>query len=392
MALNDFVDATLPDVIEWHHHLHRNPELGFQETKTSDFVANKLHSFGLETHRDVSETAVVGVLKAGDSNRSVMFRAELDALPVVEDTGLPHSSEVDGVMHACGHDAHTAMLLGAAKMLSEHPNFDGTIYFVFQPAEEVYGGGKKMIADGLLDRFPAEKVFSQHNWPGVKEGAVIATQGPIMAGVDDFTLTFKGRGAHAAMPERGDDPVLAAAEFLMSAQRIASRTVDPRSALVLSFTQIHGGRINNIVPEEVAVQGTARFFDPAMSEHVETQIGQIAAGISRASGIEFELDYRKGYPAVINSIEGAAIVKQAANSFLPSEAVVTDEPPSLGCEDFSYLLNAVGSGAYIWLGAGEVGPRAGLHGSRFVFNEKLLPVGLRMWLALAETTLPKGVR
>ncbi|MEO0783290.1 MAG: amidohydrolase, partial [Pseudomonadota bacterium] len=272
----------------------------------------------------------------------------------------------------------------------ENPNFDGTIYFVFQPAEEVHGGGKKLIADGLLDRFPVEMVFSQHNWPGVTEGAVTATRGPIMAGVDDFTLTFKGKGAHAAMPEMGDDPLVAAAEFVMSAQRIVSRTVDPKSDLVLSFTQFHGGKINNIVPAELEVQGTARFFDPALSDHVEAQIEQIAQGIAHANGIRFELDYRKGYPAVINTVEGAGIAKQAADSFLPPDAVITDEPASLGCEDFSYILNAVGHGAYIWLGAGEVGPGAGLHGDQFVFNEKLFPVGIRMWLALAETALPKG--
>lgn len=389
MNTNDYLDAVLPDVTEWQRHIHRNPELGFAETKTAEFVAEKLKSFGLEVHRDVSETAVVGVLKAGESNRRIMFRAELDALPVHEATGLPHSSDVDGVMHACGHDAHTAMLLGAAKLLGERPNLDGTIYFVFQPAEEVHGGGKKIVANGLLDRFPAEQVFSQHSWPGVKEGAVIATEGPIMAGVDDFTLTFKGKGAHAATPELGDDPLVAAAEFVTSAQRIVSRTVNPRSALVLSFTQLHGGRINNIVPAQMEVQGTARFFDPALSDHVEAQITQIADGIARASSVEVELDYRKGYPAVVNSAEGADIVKRAARSFLPTELVITGEPPSLGCEDFSYLLNAVGNGAYIWLGAGEVGPRGWLHGDQFVFNEKLFPVGVRMWLALAETALPR---
>ncbi|MGZ2256623.1 amidohydrolase [Roseobacter sp. A03A-229] len=389
MNTNDYLDAVLPHVTEWQRHIHRNPELGFAETKTAEFVAERLKSFGLEVHRDVSETAVVGVLSAGESDRRIMFRAELDALPVQEATGLPHSSDVDGVMHACGHDAHTAMLLGAAKLLGESPNFDGTIYFVFQPAEEVHGGGKKMVADGLLDRFPAEQVFSQHSWPGVKEGAVIATEGPIMAGVDDFTLTFKGKGAHAAMPELGDDPLVAAAEFVTSAQRVVSRTVDPRSALVLSFTQLHGGRINNIVPAQMEVQGTARFFDPALSDHVEAQITQIADGIARASSVEVELDYRKGYPAVVNSAEGTDIVKRAAHSFLPTELVITGEPPSLGCEDFSYLLNAVGNGAYIWLGAGDVGPRGGLHGDQFVFNEKLFPVGVRMWLALAEVALPR---
>ncbi|MDP3527170.1 MAG: amidohydrolase [Hoeflea sp.] len=387
---NDHIDAILPEVISWQRHLHRHPELGFSEFQTADFVAKKLHEFGLEVHRDVSATAVVGVLKAGSGTGRIMFRAELDALPVDEASGLEHSSERKGAMHACGHDAHTAMLLGAAQLLSQAPNFDGTIYFVFQPAEEVHGGGRKMIADGLLERFPADMAFSQHNWPGKKEGAVIVPTGAIMAGVDDFTLTLSGKGAHAAMPELGDDPVLAAAEFICSAQRIVSRTINPQAALVLSFTQMHGGRINNIVPSQMELQGTARFFDPALSDHVEARLRQIAGGIAMAHGVAVDLDYRKGYPAVVNTVTGAETARRAARSFLDEGLVLTDEPPSLGCEDFSYLLNAVGNGAYLWLGAGDVGPRAGLHGDAYVFNDALFPIGLRMWVSLAETALPRN--
>lgn len=263
MQANDFVNAVMPDMIAWQRHIHRNPELGFAEHRASDFVAEKLEEFGLEVHRDVSETAVVGALRAGTGRRSVMFRAELDALPVLGATDLPHRSQMDGAMHACGHDAHAAMLLGGARFLSQSPNFDGTVYFVFQPAEEVHGGGRKVVADGLLERSPADKVFSQHSWSGVREGAVIATEGPIMAGVDDFTLTFHGKGAHAAMPEPGDNPVVAAAEFITSAQRIVSRTVDPRAALVVSFTQVHGGRINNIFPRRWRFRGRPGSSTPA---------------------------------------------------------------------------------------------------------------------------------
>ncbi len=390
MTQNDIVDQSTDEVIGWQRQIHQNPEPGFNEHKTAEFVARKLNEFGLEVHTDVSATAVVGALKSGSSDRKVIFRAELDALPIQENTGLAHSSKVDGTMHACGHDAHSSILLGAAKLLAETPNFDGTIYFVFQPAEEVLGGGKRMIDDGLLDRFSADSVYSQHNWPGVKEGAVAIATGPMMAAVDDFTLTFKGSGCHAAMPELGDDPVLAAAEFMTSAQRIVSRTVDPQSALVLSFTQVHGGTINNIVPTEMEVQGTARFFKQGYSDHVADTLEQIAKGIAQSHGVEFELNYRRGYPAVINSAVGAAKVAQAASSFLPNNLVQTDLPPSLGCEDFSYLLNAVGDGAYIWLGAGEVGPREGLHGDCYVFNDKLFPLGLRLWMSLAETALPRG--
>ena len=390
MQKNDLVDQIVPDVIGWQRHIHANPELGFQEHATSDFVAQKLTEFGLEVHRDVSATAVVGVLKTGSSDRKIMFRAELDALPVKEDTKLPHSSKVEGVMHACGHDAHTSMLLGAAKLLSQTRDFNGTIYFVFQPAEEVHGGGKKLVADGLLKRFPAECVFSQHSWPGLKEGSVVATAGPFMAAVDDFTLNFSGHGAHAAMPELGDDPVLAAAEFVSAVQRIVSRSVNPMSALVLSITQVHGGSINNTVPDQIELQGTARFFDPTLSDHVEAQIRQIAGGIAQSHGLSYALDYRKGYPAVINTERGAAAVCRAVSTFLPEDRGITDQKPTLGCEDFAFMLNAVGEGAHIWLGAGEVGPRGGLHGDHFVFNDNLFPLGLRVWTSLAGTLLPKS--
>jgi len=390
MQKNDLVDQIVPDVIAWQRQIHAHPELGFEERATSDLVAEKLGEFGLEVHRDVSTTAVVGVLKAGTGARSIMFRAELDALPVKEDTGLAHSSQVEGVMHACGHDAHSAMLLGAAKLLSQTRDFDGTIHFVFQPAEEVHGGGKKLVADGLLKRFPAEIVFSQHSWPGLPEGSVVATAGPFMAAVDDFTLTFSGNGAHAAMPELGDDPVLAAAEFVTAVQRVVSRSVNPLEALVLSITQVHGGSINNIVPDRIEVQGTARFFKPAFSDHVEAQIHKIAGGIAQSHGISYALDYRKGYPAVINTQRAATAVQRAAGTFLSPERIITDQTPTLGCEDFAYMLEAVGEGAHIWLGAGEVGPRAGLHGDRFVFNDALFPIGLRLWESLAGTLLPKA--
>lgn len=390
MQSNDLVDQILPEVIDWQRHIHAHPELGFQERATSDFVARKLGEFGVDVHRDVSTTAVVGVLKCGSSDRKIMFRAELDALPVKEATGLPHSSTIEGTMHACGHDAHTAMLLGAAKILSRTRDFDGAVYFVFQPAEEVHGGGKQLVADGLLARFPAESVFSQHSWPGLKEGSVVATAGPLMAAVDDFTLTFSGNGAHAAMPELGDDPVLAAAEFISAIQRVVSRSVNPLKALVLSITQVHGGSINNIVPDRIEVQGTARFFEPALSDHVEAQIEKIAAGIAQSHGIRHGLDYRKGYPAVINTERGAEAVQRAARTFLNEDAIISDQPPTLGCEDFAFMLNAVGDGAHIWLGAGDVGPRGGLHGDQFVFNDKLFSLGLRIWTSLAGTLLPRG--
>lgn len=387
--MNDPIAAIAEEALGWRKRLHRRPELGFQETETADFVAERLIEAGLEVIRGIAGTGVAGRLRAGASGRRILFRAELDALPIQERTGLEHASEHPGRMHACGHDGHAAILMGAAKSLSQEPNFDGEILFLFQPAEEVHGGGRQVVAEGLLDRFPVEAAYALHNWPGLAEGVVAAPSGPIMAAVDDFTLAFRGAGAHAAMPHLGDDPMLAAAEMMLSAQRVVSRSVDPQEALVLSFTQIRGGRINNIVPGEVELQGTARFFQPAFSAHVSETLRRMADGIAAAHGVCAELDYRRGYPAVVNRPNGAELARRAALSLLPSDKVVSNVAPSMGCEDFSHLLDAVGDGAYVWLGAGAVGPGEGLHGDRYVFNDALTPLGLRFWRALAETALPR---
>ena len=390
MIHNDPVAAIAPEVAAWRHHIHANPELGFQEHETAQFVAEQLRAFGLEVHEGIAGTGVVAILRNGSGPRRVIFRAELDALPIFEKSGVSYASKVDGAMHACGHDGHTAILTGAAQLLARSRGFDGTIIFVFQPAEEVHGGAKKMLDAGLLDRFPADAAYSVHNWPGIPEGQLVIAPGARMAAVDDFTMVFSGNGCHAAMPERGDDPILAAAEFVNSAQRIVSRTIDPQTALVLSFTQIHGGTINNIVPNAVRVEGTCRFFRKDYSDHAERQLRQIAEGICLAHGVRYELDYRRGYPAVILSAEGAATATRAARRFADEGQVSSNIPASMGCEDFAYLLNAVGNGAYVWLGAGDVGPGQGLHGERYVFNDKLIPIGLRFWTELASSALPLG--
>ena len=260
MLHNDPIAAITPEVIDWRHQIHANPELGFEEHATARFVADKLRAFGLEVHEGLGGTGVVGVLRNGDGVRSIGLRAELDALPIQERTGLPYASRIDGKMHACGHDGHTAMLLGAAKLLSAARNFAGTVYFMFQPAEEFVGGGAKMIADDLFGRFPAEAMYAVHNWPGLPVGTIATRVGPIMAAVDNFELWFRGTGAHVAMPHLGDDPILAAGAFIGAVQRIVSRSVDPQMPVVLSLTQVHGGNAGNIVPGEVWLQGTCRYF------------------------------------------------------------------------------------------------------------------------------------
>lgn len=410
MTVNDRVAGIADEVIGWRHRIHADPELGFQETRTAAFVAERLRSFGLEVHTDVSATAVVGVLdrstgdhttgdrSTGDrttgdhatGGRAIALRAELDALPIDEAAAVPYASRNPGVMHACGHDGHSAILLGAAKLLAEDGGFDGRVVFVFQPAEEVVGGGRRMVADGVFKRFPVDQVYALHNWPGLPEGRIGVRPGPQMAAVDDFALVFRGKGCHAAMPHLGDDPILAAADFVSAAQRVVSRSVDPLQPAVLSVTQIHGGRFNNFVPTEVTVEGTCRFYDRGLSDHCAAEIGRVADGIAAVHGLAASLDYRRGYPPVVNPAEGAALAAAAAADTVGADRVTTDFPPSMGCEDFAFMLGEVGQGAYAWIGAGEVGPGEGLHGDRYVFNDAVVPVGIRWFLNVARRALPAG--
>jgi amidohydrolase len=389
MLHNDPIAKLTPEVVAWRHHIHANPELGFQEVETARFVADKLRSFGLAVEEEIGGTGVVGTLRAGSGKRAIGLRAELDALPVTERTGLPYASKKEGVMHACGHDGHSAMLLGAAKLLSQNPDFDGTIHFIFQPAEENEGGSMRMIEAGLFERFPVEAVYAVHNWPGVPFGTIAARAGAQMAAVDNFELRFSGLGAHVAMPHLGDDPILAAGAFIQSVQRIVSRGVDPQTPIVVSLTQVHGGNVGNIVPKEVWLQGTCRFFDSALSDLCERLIGKIADGVAASHGVSAALDYKRGYPPVINTAAAAALAAQAAAAAVGPENVMAEFKPSLGCEDFAFMIRAAG-GCYAWIGAGEVGPGEGLHGDRYVFNDGIVPHVLRYWQNLVASALPKA--
>ena len=388
MTANDRVAGISDEVIGWRHRIHADPELGFQEHRTAAFVAERLRSFGLTVHTDVSATAVVATLRRGTGGGSIALRAELDALPIDEAADVPYASRNPGVMHACGHDGHSAILLGAARLLAEDAGFDGTVVFVFQPAEEVVGGGRRMVADGLFERFPVDQVYALHNWPGVPEGHIAVRPGPQMAAVDDFELAFRGKGCHAAMPHLGDDPILAAADFVAAAQRVVSRSIDPLLPAVLSVTQIHGGRFNNFVPTEVTVEGTCRFYDRGLSDHCEAEIRRVADGVAAVHGLTAALTYRRGYPPVINPAEGAALAAAAAVDAVGPERTVTEFAPSMGCEDFAFMLGAAGQGAYAWIGAGPVGPGEGLHGDRFVFNDTIVPVGIRWFLNVVRRALP----
>lgn len=390
MTSNDRAAAITAEVIGWRHRIHVDPELGFQEHRTAAFVAEQLRGFGLEVHTDVSGTAVAATLRRGTGSGRIALRAELDALPIREAAAVPYASRNPGVMHACGHDGHTAILLGAARLLAEDAGFDGTVVFVFQPAEEVLGGGRKLLADGLLERFPVDQVFALHNWPGLPEGHIAVRTGPQMAAVDDFELRFHGKGCHAAMPHLGDDPILAAAAFVQAAQRVVSRSIDPLSPAVLSVTQIHGGSFNNFVPTEVVVEGTCRFYDRGLSDHCAAEIRRVADGVAAVHGLAAELTYRRGYPPVVNPAAGADVAVAAGIDTVGAERVMTEFPPSMGCEDFAFLLGAVGRGAYAWIGAGAVGPGEGLHGDRYVFNDAIVPIGMRWFLNVVQRALPPG--
>ena len=376
-----------PEMMMWRHDIHAHPEMAFKEHRTSDFVAAKLTELGIPIDRGLAGTGVVGTLRCGGGERAIALRADMDALPIHEKTGCAHTSTNEGIMHACGHDGHTTMLLGAARYLAETRNFDGTVHFVFQPAEENECGGQAMVEAGLFTRFPVEAVYGMHNWPGVSVGAFAVRSGPIMAADDKFEITITSRGAHAAMPHLGDDPILAAGAFVGSVQRIVSRAVDPQTPLVVSITQIHGG---NVVPGEVWLQGTCRFFDPNLSELCRQLIGDIAAGIAAAHGVGAKLDYQRGYPPLINTAAAVTCAIDAAASVVGREQVTTEFNPSMGCEDFAYMIATAG-GAYTWIGAGEAGPGEGLHGDRYDFNDELVPIALRYWVNLARQTLALSV-
>ena len=376
------------ELTEWRRYLHKNPELGFEEFKTSDFVANKLEDMGLSVHRGLAGTGVVATLSSGDgSGKAIALRADMDALPLQEKGSVMHCSETPGKMHACGHDGHTTMLLGAAKYLTETQNFNGTVQFVFQPAEEGKGGGKKMIEDGLFNLFPAEEVYGMHNMPGMKVGDFAVASGPMMAARDNFEILVQGRGGHAAMPHQGVDPVVVGSHIVLALQTITSRNINPQESLVVSVTQFHAGEAFNIIPDTVLLKGTCRVFDRELQETLPERIRRIIDGVALTFGAKSELTYHSGYPATINTKDQSEFCAKIAKEIAGSEKGVDLNPvPSMGAEDFSYMLQER-PGCYIWAGNGD---SAGLHHPEYDFNDQLLAVGASYWSKLVEQRLPKA--
>jgi len=380
------------EMTEWRRELHRHPETAFEEKWTSKFVADRLESFGLEVHRGIAGTGVVGVLRGrSDNGRAIGLRADMDALDIQEANDLPYRSEVPGKMHACGHDGHTAMLLGAARYMSETRNFDGTVHFIFQPAEENEGGGRVMVEEGLFERFPVDAVYGMHNRPGLEVGKIQMRPGPMMAGFDIFEITVEGYGTHAARPHQGIDPIVVQAQIVNALQTIPSRTVDPTKSVVLSITQVHGGDTWNVIPTKVVLRGTVRTFEPEVQDQTEAAMRRLCESIAAAYGARVEVLYERRYPSTVNDPDHVAICAAVAAEVVGKGNVDTNAPQVMGSEDFSFMLNER-PGCYINIGNGGFGQPGGtvVHNPRYDFNDAALPYGATFWARLVETVLSRS--
>jgi amidohydrolase len=378
-----------PEMTRWRHQIHAHPETAFEEHKTAAFVAERLESFGITVERGIAGTGVIGTLRGSvEGRRAIALRADMDALHIDEQNAFSHASQERGRMHACGHDGHTAMLLGAAKHLAETRNFAGTIHFIFQPAEENEGGARVMIEEGVLEKYPVDAVYGMHNWPEMPAGRFAIQPGPMMAAFDIFEITIKGRGGHAAMPHLAVDPVVAAAQVVNGLQTIASRNTHPLESAVVSVTQIHGGDTWNVIPETVVLRGTTRSFSSAVRDQMEPRIRRIADGACRSYGAEMELTYERRYPPTLNAAAETEIAAAAAASIVGESNVARELLPSMGAEDFAFFLERK-PGAYIWIGNGTGETGGMLHSPHYDVNDAVLPLGASYWVRLAESALAK---
>ncbi len=388
MPVLNRIAAYADDMTAWRRHLHQHPELQFDLTETAAFVAERLREFGVdELHEGIAKTGMVAIINgrdAGDGGPTIGLRADMDALPIEEATGKDYASKNAGVMHACGHDGHTAMLLGAARYLAETRNFSGRVALIFQPAEEGGGGAKVMVDEGIMDRFGITQVYGIHNSPNVETGLFETNPGAIMASVDTFTIRIAGRGGHGAKPHETADPLVAAVGIVQAIQTIVSRNHYAMQDLVVSVTQIHSGSADNVIPDTAFVQGTVRSFDPEVREMVERRMTEIVAGQAAAYAVTAELDFAKGYPATINDADRAAFAADVAAEVSGEDRVNRDSEREMGAEDFSYMLQAR-PGAYLFLGQG---PGAGLHHPAYDFNDEIAPVGASFFARLVERAQP----
>jgi len=375
------------DITAWRRDLHMHPELQYDVHRTAGSVADKLKAFGCdEVVTGLGRTGVVGVIrgKKGGSGKAIGLRADMDALPIEEANELPYKSTVPGKMHACGHDGHTAMLLGAARYLAETRNFSGTAVVIFQPAEEGGGGGKAMVDDGLMDRFGIEEVFGMHNYPGMPIGAFGIRPGPVMAAADALTIDIEGVGAHAARPHLGVDTVLVGAQIINALQSVVSRNVDPLKSAVVSICMFRAGNADNVIPQTVQLRGTARSLAPEVRDILEKRLPMVVESTAAAYGAKAKLTYKRGYPVLVNHEKQTEFAASVAGQIAGHDKVDTALPPMMGAEDFSFMLNTR-PGAFIWIGNGS---SAGLHHPSYNFNDEAIPFGTSYWVKLVETALP----
>ncbi len=377
------------EMTEWRHYLHKYPETAYNEKSTSKYIAELLESFGLKVHKGLAKTGIVASLKVGKSEKKIGLRADMDALDIQEQNDLSYKSLNEGKMHACGHDGHSAMLLGAAKYLCETQQFDGTVYFIFQPAEEIMAGGKKMIQDGLFKLFPLEAIFGMHNMPRIPAGQFAVKAGPMMASMDTFEIRVMGVGGHAALPNLAKDPFIASGHIINALQTIVSRDIDPFSSSVLSLTQVHGGNTWNTIPESVTLRGTFRSFDPEIKLKIETRINQITSAICDGLGVRAIINFNPENPAytvTINTKKESETAAQVAISIAGEKNVDLDPIPCMASEDFAFMLQEK-PGCYIWIGNGSSEEFGDLHNPNYNFNDKILQIGASYWIKLVETIL-----
>jgi amidohydrolase len=387
MTIHPRIEAMSGEIAEWRRDFHRNPELLFDVHRTAHVVAEKLKSFGCdEVVTGIGQTGVVAVIrgKRQGSGKVVGLRADMDALPIEEQTNLPYRSTVPGKMHACGHDGHTAMLLGAARYLTETRDFDGTAILIFQPAEEGGGGGREMVKDGMMERFGVQEVYGLHNMPGLPIGSFAVRPGPMMAAADRFLITLEGRGGHAAKPNETIDPVVASAQIISALQTIASRNCDPLDSVVVSVTVVKAGEAYNVIPQTAELKGTVRTLSKDMRILAEKRLREIVTGVAGAMGCTAVIDYELGYPVTFNNAEKTSFVAKVAGSLVGSSNVDLAVPPTMGSEDFSFMLEER-PGSYIFMGNGD---SAGLHHPAYDFNDKAIPVGVSYWASIVETAMP----
>jgi hippurate hydrolase len=373
--------------------IHAHPELCFEEVRTADVVARKLTEWGIPVVRGLGKTGVVGIIKNGSSPRAIGLRADMDALPIQEFNTFAHASQHSGKMHACGHDGHTAMLLAAAQHLARHRDFDGTVYLIFQPAEESGGGAREMMRDGLFEQFPMDAVFGMHNWPGMAVGTFALSTGPVMASSNEFKITLRGKGAHAAMPHNGLDPVPVACQLVQAFQTIVSRNLKPIDAGVISVTMIHAGEASNVIADSCELQGTVRTFTLEVLDLIERRMQEVAQHLCTAFGLRCDFEFRRNYPPTVNSAPEVAFARQVMAGVV-GEANVLPQEPTMGAEDFAFMLQAK-PGAYCFIGNGEgahreMGHGGGpctLHNPSYDFNDELIPLGATYWVRLVQEWL-----